>query len=58
MISPCNHEPGLWHFRRKQVERLNHEFEAFVRSPFAECQDAMRWRAAAREIGKLRPPGQ
>jgi len=58
MITTCDYESSLGHLGCKEVERLDHEFEALVSSPLAKGQDAMRRRAPTREVRKLWPPGQ
>jgi hypothetical protein len=43
MISAPDHESRFRHFLHKQIECLDHQFQALVGSPFAECKDAVNW---------------
>lgn len=54
MVTPADHQPCSRQLRGDDIKRLNHQFEAFVRSPFAEGQNAMSWIPTARQVGKFR----
>jgi len=53
MVSAGNHEFRLWRFRSDQIKSLNHELETFVRSPFAESQNAVDGSSTPRKIGEF-----
>lgn len=53
MVPAGDNEPGVRNLVGDQVESFNHEFQALVRSPFSESENALD-RAAARKIGELR----
>src|SRR6516164_2028211 len=58
MITSGNNQLRFRQQRREQSKRFNHKFEAFVRAPFAECENAMRRRATTREVWKLGAPSE
>ena len=41
MVSASDYEFGLRQLCRDQIKRLNHEFETFIRPPFAKGQNAV-----------------
>jgi hypothetical protein len=53
MIAAGNHQLRMGYATLQCVEGRDHEFEALVRSPFAERQNAVLGVAAARKVGKL-----
>jgi hypothetical protein len=58
MIPSGNDQFRFRQLRREQSKRFNHEFEAFVSAPLAECQNAMRRSATTGEVWKLGAPGK
>jgi hypothetical protein len=58
MISAGDDQFRFRHFHSQQIKGLDHQFEALVGAPFAECENAVNWIAASREIRKFRSPGQ
>ena len=54
MVSTGNHKPGVRQLCSDQVICLDHQFEAFVRSPLAEGENAVNRATAPREIRDLR----
>jgi hypothetical protein len=58
VVSSGDDEPGLREGFGENVERLNHEFEAFVSSPLTEGKNALFGIAAAGEIGIFRARGE
>jgi len=41
MVAAGNHQFGCWQRFSEALEGLNHEFQPLIRSPLAECQNAM-----------------
>lgn len=58
MIAARNHKSCFRHLLSQQIERLNHQLEAFIRAPFAERENAMNRIAASRKIREFRSSGQ
>jgi len=58
MITSRNDQFRLRQLRREQLKRFYHEFEAFVRAPFTECQDALRWGSTTGVVRELGSPGK
>ena len=58
MVAAGNYQPGIGQLRRHDLERVDHEFEALVGSPLAECENAMFGIAAARKVGRFGPGSQ
>jgi hypothetical protein len=57
MIPASDNQSGIGNFVREEFERLNHQFQPFVRSPLAKSQDSVRI-ASARKFRKFRSAGE
>src|SRR5260221_14661261 len=55
MVPSRSQKGRLGKFSRHYLESSDHQFETFVGSPLAECEDSMLRIAALREIWILRP---
>jgi len=53
MIATRNHQLGLRQASLQVLEGRDHEFQAFVRSPFTEGKNAMLGITTARKVGEL-----
>jgi len=58
MIAAGNYQPGLRQTALQNLEGRDHKFQALVRSPLTESQNAMLRIAPPRKVGKLGTPGQ
>jgi len=57
MIAAADDQLGVRQSGSHKLERLSHELKPFVRSPFAEGQDAVLRIAASSEVRILGPAG-
>ncbi len=55
MVRSGNHQLGFGYLGSNQIECLDHEFETFIGSPFAESENAVDGSSTSREIGELGP---
>ena len=58
MVAPGDNQLGCRQRLGEALEGLDHEFQALVRSPLAECQNAMLRIAAPGKIRIFRPSRQ
>lgn len=58
MIATGNHQPRFRHSFNEDIECFDHQFQAFVCTPFAEGKNALNRIPSPPEVGKFRPPGQ
>jgi hypothetical protein len=56
MVASGDHQPRMGQGFRDQMKSLDHEFEPFVSSPFAEGEDAVFGITPSRKVGIFRPP--
>jgi hypothetical protein len=54
MVPSRDNEPGVRKRSRDGFERLDHQLEPFVSSPFSEGENAMLWVSAPGEVGVFR----
>ena len=55
MVSSGNHKFRFGQLGSNLVERLDHQLQTFVGSPFAECKNAVDGSSTSREVGELGP---
>ena len=58
MVSSADNQLGVRQSCIHNLERLNHQLEPFIRSPFSERQYAVLWIAATGEIRVFGPARQ
>ena len=58
MVPSCDNQLHVGQFLRDFSKRLNHEFQALVRSPLAERKNPMVGVTATGKFWKLRPSGE
>ncbi len=58
MVSSGNHQLGFGHLGSNSIERLDHELETFIGSPFPESENTVDGISTTGEVGELRPASE